>query len=81
MKEPVCTALLFADRIIVENNGKKGIIGTFSRIFAPSRTTSLVAVIRASTQTWPSNASSEQKLEGSIVKSSKTCELNFFLHG
>lgn len=36
MKEPVCTALLFADRIIVENNGKKGIIGTFSRIFAPS---------------------------------------------
>ena len=34
MKEPVCTALLFADRIIVENNGKKGIIGTFSRIFA-----------------------------------------------
>jgi hypothetical protein len=36
MKEPVCTALIFADRIIVENNGKKGVIGTFSRIFAPT---------------------------------------------
>lgn len=36
MKEPVCTALLFADRIIVENNGKKGIIGTFSKIYAPT---------------------------------------------
>lgn len=34
MKEPVCVALLFADRVIVENNGKKGIIGTFSKIFA-----------------------------------------------
>ena len=32
MREPVCTALLFADKIIIENNGKKGIIGTFSRI-------------------------------------------------
>lgn len=36
MKEPVCIALLFADRVIVENNGKKGIIGTFSKIFAHS---------------------------------------------
>lgn len=36
MKEPVCTALLFADRVIIENNGKKGIIGTFSKIFAQS---------------------------------------------
>ncbi|HMV43123.1 MAG TPA: hypothetical protein PK079_07415 [Leptospiraceae bacterium] len=35
MKEPVCTALLFADRVIVENNGKKGIIGTFNKIYAP----------------------------------------------
>ena len=34
MKEPVCIALLFADRVIVENNGKKGIIGIFSKIFA-----------------------------------------------
>lgn len=36
MKEPVCIALLFADRVIVENNGKKGIIGTFSKIFSPT---------------------------------------------
>jgi len=36
MKEPVCIALLFADRVIIENNGKKGIIGTFSKIFAQS---------------------------------------------
>ncbi|ULQ59869.1 hypothetical protein K7I13_00490 [Brucepastera parasyntrophica] len=30
MAEPVLVGLLFADRIITENNGKKGIIGTFS---------------------------------------------------
>lgn len=30
MTEPVFVGLLFADRIIQENNGKKGIIGTFS---------------------------------------------------
>ena len=27
--EPVCFSLLFADRIIVEDNGKKGLIGVF----------------------------------------------------
>jgi len=43
MTEPVLVGLLFADRIIQENNGKKGVIGTFSTfhsakfpaIFAP----------------------------------------------
>lgn len=34
MNEPVCTALIFADRIIIENNGKKGIIGTFSKLYS-----------------------------------------------
>lgn len=28
--EAVCFALLFADRVITENNGKKGLIGVFS---------------------------------------------------
>ncbi len=28
--EAICYALLFADRVITENNGKKGIIGVFS---------------------------------------------------
>ncbi len=36
MSEPVCTALIFADRVIIENNGKKGIIGTFSKLYAGS---------------------------------------------
>jgi hypothetical protein len=27
--EPVCYALLFADRVITENNGKRGLIGVF----------------------------------------------------
>ena len=31
MNEPVLLALLFADRVITEDNGKKGIIGTFTR--------------------------------------------------
>ncbi|RPJ08690.1 MAG: hypothetical protein EHM28_03595 [Spirochaetaceae bacterium] len=31
MGEPVLVGLLFADRIITEDNGKKGIIGTFNR--------------------------------------------------
>ena len=31
MAEPVLVGLLFADRVIVEKNNKKGIIGTFSR--------------------------------------------------
>ena len=35
MSEPVLVGLLFADRVITENNGKKGIIGTFNRFFAP----------------------------------------------
>jgi len=35
MSEPVLVALLFADRVITENNNKKGIIGTFTRFFAP----------------------------------------------
>jgi len=34
MSEPVLVALLFADRVIVENNGKKGVIGTFNNFFA-----------------------------------------------
>lgn len=33
--EPALVGLLFADRIINEDNGKKGIIGTFNRFFAP----------------------------------------------
>lgn len=32
--EPVLLALLTADRVIQENNGKKGIIGTFDRFFS-----------------------------------------------
>ena len=36
MSEPVLLALLFADRVHTEDNGKKGIIGTFNRFFAPS---------------------------------------------
>lgn len=43
MSEPVLIALLFADRVITEDNKKKGIIGTFTRfhtegfpvVFAP----------------------------------------------
>jgi hypothetical protein len=33
MDEPVLAGLLFADKIITENNGKKAIIGTFTRFF------------------------------------------------
>jgi hypothetical protein len=33
--EPALVGLLFADRIINEDNGKKGIIGTFNRFSAP----------------------------------------------
>ena len=36
MDEPVLVGLLFADKIITEDNGKKGIIGTFTRFFAHS---------------------------------------------
>jgi hypothetical protein len=36
MGEPVLVGLLFADRVITENNGKKSIIGTFNRFIAPS---------------------------------------------
>ena len=36
MSEPVLLALLFADRVITENNGKKGIIGTFGKFSAPA---------------------------------------------
>jgi hypothetical protein len=36
MAEPVLVGLLLADRIITEDNGKKGVIGTFSRFLAPS---------------------------------------------
>ncbi|TGL64902.1 DUF6941 family protein [Leptospira sarikeiensis] len=32
--EPVLLALVFADRVISEDNGKKGIIGTFTKFFA-----------------------------------------------
>ena len=34
MDEPVLAGLLFADKIITEDNGKKAIIGTFTRFFA-----------------------------------------------
>ncbi|MBN1523794.1 MAG: hypothetical protein JW904_04885 [Spirochaetales bacterium] len=34
MSEPVLVGLLFADRVITENNNKKGIIGTFNRFHA-----------------------------------------------
>jgi hypothetical protein len=34
MPEPVFVGLLFADRVITEDNKKKGIIGTFSRFSA-----------------------------------------------
>lgn len=33
-QEPVFVGLLFADRVIIENNNKKGIIGTFNRFFS-----------------------------------------------
>ncbi|TGL75423.1 DUF6941 family protein [Leptospira levettii] len=36
MSNPVVQAILFADRIIEEKNGKKGIIGTFDTIYSPS---------------------------------------------
>jgi hypothetical protein len=36
MDEPVLVGLLFADKIITEDNGKKGIIGTFTRFYAHS---------------------------------------------
>ena len=36
MPEPVLVGLLFADKIITENNGKKGIIGTFNQFNAPA---------------------------------------------
>ncbi len=35
MSEPVLVALLFADRVITEDNGKKGIIGTFTSFRHP----------------------------------------------
>jgi hypothetical protein len=34
MSEPVLVGLLFADKIIIENNGKRGIIGTFNRFYS-----------------------------------------------
>ena len=36
MAEPVFHALLLADKVIVENNGKKGLIGVFNRFRFPS---------------------------------------------
>ncbi len=36
MDEPVLAGLLFADKIITEDNGKKAVIGTFTRFFAPA---------------------------------------------
>ncbi|MCX7026553.1 MAG: hypothetical protein NT061_03485 [Spirochaetes bacterium] len=36
MADPYLIALLFADRVIVENNDKKGIIGIFNQFNAPS---------------------------------------------
>jgi hypothetical protein len=36
MGEPVLVGLLFADRVITENNGKKSVIGTFNRFLAPN---------------------------------------------
>ena len=34
MSEPVLVGLLFADKVIIENNGKRGIIGTFNRFYS-----------------------------------------------
>lgn len=34
MSEPVLVGLLFADKIIIENNGKRGVIGTFNRFYS-----------------------------------------------
>jgi hypothetical protein len=34
MSEAVLVGLLFADKIITENNGKKGIIGTFNKFYS-----------------------------------------------
>ncbi len=34
MPEPVLVGLLFADKVITENNGKKGILGTFTQFNA-----------------------------------------------
>ena len=31
--EVICHAMLFADKVITEKNGKKGLIGIFSRLF------------------------------------------------
>jgi hypothetical protein len=36
MTEPILLAILFADRIIIENNNKKGIIGTFDKFISQS---------------------------------------------
>lgn len=36
MSEPVLVALLFADRVITEDNNKKGVIGIFNRVQARS---------------------------------------------
>ncbi len=36
MTEPILLAILFADRIITENNNKKGIIGTFDKFISQS---------------------------------------------
>ena len=36
MTEPILIAILFADRIITENNNKKGIIGTFDKFISQS---------------------------------------------
>jgi len=35
MSEPVIIALLLADKVITENNGKKGLIGVFSKFLFP----------------------------------------------
>ncbi len=34
MSEPILLSMIFADRVIVENNNKKGIIGTFDRFMS-----------------------------------------------
>jgi len=44
--EPVFLALLSVDRVIVENNGKKGLIGVFNRFrFPPLPARALTALI------------------------------------
>ena len=47
MSEPVFVALLVADRVITEDNQKKGIIGTFNAWWEPWKAQRLAATANA----------------------------------